>query len=144
MTTEDDGPDYPGVGDGTMDHTVGMLMGDEIVSAPATTTFREAAKMLHDAEVGLLVIGEPTSVKGVVSERDIVRAVARGVDLDAATVTDSLSTNLKWATPDTSVGNVIEEMMEGYLRHVLVGGDGGELVGIVSMRDLLAAFPGPD
>lgn len=121
--------------------TIEMLISEEIVSAPADITIRDAARLMRDSDVGLLVIGDRENVIGVVSERDVVRAVATGADLDAGTVADGLSTNLKWATPASPVNEVIEEMMEGYLRHILVGGDNGALIGIVSMRDLLAAFP---
>ena len=77
---------------------------------------------------------------GVVSERDIVRCVALGVDLDATTVETIESEDLKWAAQGSSVDTVAEEMMENYLRHMLIADDTGLLVGVVSMRDLLTAY----
>lgn len=144
MTTDDDMPDAFEDPPGGLGDTIGIVMGEEIVSAPPTITWRQAATRMNDDDIGLLVIGDPDRVQGVVSERDIVRAVANGVDLDATPVGESLSTKLKWAKQESTVGDVIEEMMEGYLRHVLVGDDDGRLVGIVSMRDLLAAYPAPE
>lgn len=121
---------------------VESFMSEEVVICANTTTMREAARLLHEAGVGMLVVGTRTAVEGVVSERDVLRAVADGADLDAGTVADIESRTLKWATPTSTVDDVVEEMMEGYIRHVLVAGDGGELVGIVSMRDLLSAVLG--
>jgi CBS domain-containing protein len=67
--------------------------------------------------------------------------VAQGVDLDATTVGAVESEDLKWATRDATVAEVVEEMMEHYLRHVLIAGDEpAHVVGVVSMRDLMAAY----
>jgi len=118
---------------------VESFMSDDIVLTANTTTLREAARLLHEAGVGMLVVGTHSDVEGVVSERDVLRAVAAEADLDATAVSEIESRTLKWATPSSTVDDVIEEMMEGYIRHVLVAGDSGELVGIVSMRDLLTA-----
>ena len=116
------------------------FMNDEILTAPATTTLRAAARLLDDAGVGVLVVGTPDAVEGVVSERDILRAVAHDADLDATLVTEVESRELKWATPTNTVDDVVEEMMEGYIRHVLVADERGTLVAIASMRDLITAF----
>ena len=122
--------------------TVGSLIGGDIVAIERTTTMRGVAKALDDANIGLVVVGSAESVDAVVSERDVVRAVAAGADLDTMLAEDGGTTNLRWATVDSTVGEVIEEMMSGYLRHVLVRDERGVLVGVVSVRDLLAAYPG--
>ena len=114
-------------------------MSDEVAAIASTTTMRQAAAALDEAGVGCLVVGSPDAVEGVVTERDILRAVAGGVDLDTTLVAAAESTDLKWATPDSTVGEVIDEMMTNYVRHLLVGED-RRLVGIVSMRDLLGAY----
>jgi CBS domain-containing protein len=121
------------------ERTVASLMSDEILIAAATTTLRDAAVSLDDNSVSLMVIGSRAAVEGVISERDIVAAVAAGMDLDTTTVADVETKQLKWATPESTVADVAEEMMENYVRHVLVG-EAGSLVGVVSMRDLFAAF----
>lgn len=119
---------------------VKLFMGETPTTVEPSTTIRAAAARLRDAEVGLLVVGTIEAVQGVVSERDIVRCVASGADLDATTVETIESEDLKWATADTSVADVIEEMMENYLRHVLIADDEGVLVGVASMRELMSAY----
>ncbi|MGI9615587.1 MAG: CBS domain-containing protein [Acidimicrobiales bacterium] len=124
---------------------IGSLTGDEIVSMPATATLVEAATTMNEAAVSLVVLGigddnKADSIKAVVSERDVVRAVAEGAALDQVAAVDYGSTTLKWALPESAISDVVDEMMSGYVRHVLVADDDGTLVGIVSMRDILAAF----
>ncbi len=125
-------------GGGTMH--VESFMGSDVVTAPPSTTLRAAAALLDEAGYGILVVGTREHVEGVVSERDILRAVASGTDLDSTTIDQFESRQLRWATPESTVDDVVEEMMEGYIRHVLVAGPDGALLGMVSMRDLLAAF----
>ncbi len=129
--------DEPGRYDG---RAVELFMGEEPTMIEPSLSVRDAAERLRDAGVGLLVVGTADHVEGVVSERDIVRCVAEGVDLDATSVEMIESEDLKWATMGTSVADVVEEMMEHYLRHVLIAGHDGELVGVASMRDLMAAY----
>ena len=112
---------------------------DEIVTIAPTATVRAAAAAIVDQSIGLLVIGATGDVLGVVSERDIVRAVAQGRDLDATTVDEIGSRELVWIDADDTIGEAAEEMMKDYVRHALVRDEGG-LVGVLSMRDVLSAY----
>jgi CBS domain-containing protein len=119
---------------------VELFMRDAVAMLDPSASLRDAAAQLQTDEVGMLVVGTDGAVMGVVSERDIVRCVALGVDLDATTVETIESEDLKWAAQGSSVDTVAEEMMENYLRHMLIADDTGLLVGVVSMRDLLTAY----
>jgi CBS domain-containing protein len=121
------------------DAPITTYMSDGVVKMPPTTTLRAAAQMIADASVGCILVGEAASLEGVVSERDIVRAVAAGLDLDLTTLAAVESTQLVWASPDSTIADVAQEMMHDYVRHVLVGRD-GRADGVVSMRDVIAAF----
>lgn len=118
---------------------VASLLGGDVVTVEPTLSLQEAAERMHAAGYGILVVGNREQVEGVVSERDIMRAVAKGVDLRTTTVGDVESTHLRWATTNSTVRDVADEMMEDYIRHVLVRNDDGTLAGIVSMRDVLGA-----
>ena len=135
MTDDTLTPSRPDSGDAP----VRALPGEEPVLIEPTATLRAAAAALRDAGTGLIVVGEPTSVEDVVSERNIARAVAAGVDPDTVTVSDVETTELFRATEQSTVAALVEEMTEDYVRHILVG-DANGLVGIVSMRDLIAAY----
>lgn len=118
---------------------VTMFMADTVVMVDPSTSVRRAAEVIVEASIGCIVVGEPGNIEGVVSERDIARAVAEELDLDTTTVADIESTRLIWASADSSIGDVAEEMMQDYVRHVLVG-DPGDVAGVVSMRDVIAAY----
>jgi len=110
-----------------------------IVTIAPTATVRAAATAIVDQSVGMLVIGTTDKVLAVLSERDIVRAVAQGHDLDRTSVLEIGSRELVWIDADDSIGEAAEEMMKDYVRHALVRDETG-LVGVVSMRDVLAAY----
>jgi CBS domain-containing protein len=119
---------------------ISVLANDRIVQATPDVTIREAAKQLADEGIGLLVLSDDSGVCGVVSERDIVRAVASEVHLDARVTAVASAGAVQWASSNSSIADVANEMMRSWLRHILIADDDGNLVGIVSMRDLLAAI----
>lgn len=110
-----------------------------IVTIPPSESIRAAAAAVVDQSVGMLVVGTTEDVIAVVSERDIVRAVAEGLDVDQLTVGDIASREVVWVDADGAIGDAAEEMMEDYVRHVLVRDERG-LVGVLSIRDVLAAY----
>jgi len=118
---------------------IGLFSGDAVATVAADASIRQVADELVADEVGLLVVGSIDHVEGVVSERDIVRAVAFGRPPEATPVRDVASTRLVWCDITATVDEVAELMTEQYVRHVLIE-DGGRLVGIVSARDLLGAY----
>jgi CBS domain-containing protein len=118
---------------------VSILATDTVARIAPDASLADVARAMTDADVGLLVVGRGDDALGVVSERDIVRAVAAGADPDATSAMDLAHTDLAWCDPTATVAEVATEMMERYVRHVLVE-DGGRLVGIVSARDLLGAY----
>jgi CBS domain-containing protein len=122
---------------------VTFFAADEVVVVPAAADLAEVAKRLVANEVGMLVVGTVESVAGVVSERDVVRAVATATGPLTVTAGDIASTNLVWCDATATVDEVAELMMSKYLRHVLVEED-GRLVGVVSARDLLGAYATAD
>lgn len=127
------------LGDAPHDLPVGALIGDEVARVPMHASLLDVAAALTEREVGLVAVGVEGLPAGVVSERDIVRAVAEGRDLAATTAMDVARTELCWVDPDATVGEVAAEMMDNWVRHVLVGADGA-LVGIVSARDLIGLY----
>jgi CBS domain-containing protein len=132
----------------TTDSNVGQMpiasiMADQVARIPAHATVREVAEALRDADVGVLAIFEGDQLVGVTSERDVMHAVADGRDLTTTTAGDLAHTSIVWADSTAPVADVAAEMMEQYVRHVLVEDD-GELVGIVSARDVLGVYAAID
>lgn len=109
----------------------------EAVTIAASETLEGAAKRLADDEIGLLVVYGAGGIAGVFSERDLVRAVADGVALDQEQVGDYMTSAPVTVELQSGVGDAIGKMNDFGLRHVLVL-DEGELVGVVSIRDVMS------
>jgi CBS domain-containing protein len=121
------------------DAPIRIYSADVVAFVPGDATVAGAAKELVADEVGLLVVGTKERVEGVVSERDIVRAVARGADPALTSIRDITTNLLVRCDATATVAEVAQMMMAQYIRHVLIEED-GTLVGVVSARDLLGAF----
>jgi CBS domain-containing protein len=118
---------------------IGVYTVDAVITAPIDATLVAVASELIEDQIGLVVLGSVDDVRGVVSERDVARAVARGFDPNTTLARDVASTKIVWCQATATVREVAEQMMEEYVRHVLVE-EAGRLVGIVSARDLLGAY----
>ena len=121
------------------DTLVSDLLAGEVVCIPRDATIQAAALALDGACVGAVVVGDLADIAGIVSERDIVGAVAHRRDLETTTAKSIGSRNIVKCESNATVSEVALKMMERYVRHVLVE-DHGKCVGIVSARDLLAVF----
>ena len=118
---------------------VSALAADVVARVGPDADLWELAQALVEADVGALAVGDDDEVLGVVSERDVVRALAARRDPSATRPIDITHTRVVWCDANSTVAEVAEEMMERYVRHVLVE-DEGRVVGIVSARDLLGAY----
>jgi len=115
---------------------VRSIMVHTVLTIDAGASLREVAEALHRGGVGALVVTEGAQPSGVVSERDVVRALAEGGDPDAVWAGDSMTPDPIWADPEQTIAEVAEQMRLHEIRHVPVRQD-GQLAGIVSMRDVL-------
>ncbi|ORB70018.1 CBS domain-containing protein [Mycobacterium scrofulaceum] len=118
---------------------ISTITGDPVARVPADATIADAARAMVTCDVGAIAIGDDPRPAALVSERDIVRAVAAGRNLATTPVVELASTKLVWCAADASVDQVAARMMDRYIRHVLVERDGA-LAGIVSARDLLGVY----
>src|SRR3546814_20884753 len=82
---------------------VSSLIGDELITVTPETTIDAVARLLQDAGISIVAVGEPTAVEGVVSERDVVHVVAPGDDPRTVTAGDLPSPELVWCPTDSPV-----------------------------------------
>jgi signal-transduction protein with cAMP-binding, CBS, and nucleotidyltransferase domain len=118
---------------------ISVVVTDAVIRVEPNTSVIDVARAMTDASVGLLVVGHSDEVAGVVSERDVVSALARGRDPETTTASEIAQVELVWCELTSTVAEVAVEMMEHYVRHILVEAD-GRLVGIVSARDVLGVY----
>lgn len=109
----------------------------QLVTCHAEDRLPDVARLMSAELVGALLVVEDERILGILSERDIVRAVATEKDLATVTAGQYASTGLKTATLNDDTERIAERMIEAGIRHLPVVED-HELVGMVSMRDLLA------
>jgi CBS domain-containing protein len=103
-------------------------------------SLREAAGAMAERRVGAAVVMDPEQPgPGILTERDILQAIASGEDPDRERVADHLSAQLTFAAPDWSLEAAAEAMVRGGFRHLIVV-DGGEMKGILSMRDIVRCW----
>jgi CBS domain-containing protein len=112
--------------------------GDLVFTASPNETVGAVAALLHSRRVGaMVVVGDAGEVVGILSERDIVSAVAEG---GAGGLTKPISTvmtrDVIFAQPHETVDNLLERMTDRRIRHLPVVRD-GRLAGIISIGDLV-------
>lgn len=100
-------------------------------------TLREAARQMTEKGVGAaLVLDDEQPGPGIISERDVLVSIGRGEDPDSERVGDHMSHQLITATPDWSLERAATEMSHRGIRHLVIA-DRGQLIGVLSMRDIM-------
>jgi len=112
--------------------------GRNVVTIEPTRTLGEAARLLSERRIGAVIVGDTfRPVIGILSERDIVRAVAaRGAAALDEPVARSMTEKVVTCTARSGINEVMELMTDGKFRHVPVL-DGNRLAGIVSIGDVV-------
>ncbi len=103
-------------------------------------TLSQVASAMSQRQVGAAVVVDPDQPgPGIITERDILQSLGSGQDPEAEKVGSHLSTDLTFAEPGWSLEYAAEAMVRGGFRHLIVV-DGGELVGVLSMRDIVRCW----
>jgi CBS domain-containing protein len=98
---------------------------------------------MHKHRVGSAVVQDGELLAGIITERDVLRAVANAVDADGDAVSEHMSPEVVTAGPDWDVAEAASAMIKHRVRHLVVY-EGGQLLGVLSVRDLLPALLPPD
>lgn len=112
--------------------------GAQVYSVPESATLKECAELLEQRKVGALVIlNEAGGLIGVISERDIVKNIAKiGAAALSATVGQVMTRQVLTARPRDSVESAMSRMTDRRIRHLPVL-EGGRMIGVVSIGDLV-------
>lgn len=122
------------------DTPVSTLVGAEVLRTTPDANMFEVAGLLNRHDIGALVVDDTDAeVTAVITERDVIRSLAGMGDPSEIRVHQVASTDLVWCNADQPIAEVAAVMSGRFLRHMLVEED-GELVGIVSARDVLGAY----
>lgn len=103
-------------------------------------SLRDAATAMAERATGAAIVIDPEAAgPGIITERDVLRAVAKGHDPESELVGDHLTARVVYATPDWSLDDAARAMTDGAFRHLVVTED-GEVVGMISVRDIVRAW----
>jgi CBS domain-containing protein len=115
------------------------MTADVIIVGPGHS-LREASRVMASRKIGSVVVHDPDGPgPGILTERDIVVAVASGVDLDTAPAGEHVTTDSAYGSPMWSLDEATDAMRRGGFRHLVVL-DGSDVVGIISLRDVVRAW----
>jgi signal-transduction protein with cAMP-binding, CBS, and nucleotidyltransferase domain len=115
-------------------------MSEVVLSVGPGHTLREAARLMAKRRVGAAVVVDPDSPgPGIITERDLLDSIGRDEDPDAERVCDHLTSELVFASPDWSLEEAAVAMVRGGFRHLVVC-DGAEIVGVLSVRDIVRVW----
>jgi CBS domain-containing protein len=106
-----------------------------LLSIGANATLGDAASKMAERGVGAVVVLEGERIVAILTERDVMKAVAAGQD-GSASVTDWMTRHPDTIEPDDTTDHAASLMIHGGFRHLPVV-EGGKVVGIVSIRDLM-------
>ncbi len=112
--------------------------GDSVISLPGSAPVTEAVALLAEKRIGaVLITNDAGDVAGILSERDVVRALNTHKDgITGKTVRDLMTGEVVTCAPETSVAEIMGMMTARRFRHLPVVSN-GELVGIVSIGDIV-------
>ncbi len=115
-------------------------MSELVLTVGPGHTLREAARLMSERNVGAAVVMDPEEPgPGIITARDILRAVGAGEDPDAERVAQHLTSDLVFAAPDWSLEEAASAMVRGRFRHLIVV-ENGEVTGVLSVRDIIRCW----
>lgn len=120
-----------------------MRVADIMTSASVTESpsdsLRSAADTMWRQQTGSLLVMRGDDLVGIITERDVMKAVAQGRDVVTTPVDEVMTRDVLTISPDTSAHEAARHMASRWIRHLPVVDD-GRVVGVVSQRDLVGIF----
>jgi CBS domain-containing protein len=125
--------------------TVADVMTRGVRTMSPSDTVSKAAQAMDELNVGVIPICEGDKLVGMVTDRDIVvRGVAQECDVRTTKLADVMSTNVRCATEDQDVDEILGEMADAQIRRLAVVDSQQRLVGIVTLGDIADKDPGDE
>lgn len=121
-------------------HVSDVMTRASITDTP-TDTLRAAAELMWGQQTGSLIVMDGGRLVGIVTERDVLRSVARGMDPATTMIRDVMTADVVITRPHAPLRDAAREMAHHWIRHLPVM-EGHTVVGVVSIRDVAGVFAG--
>lgn len=108
----------------------------EVVSLDGATPSRDAARVMAEKKIGSIAVKEGGKIIGLVTERDLVATVLANGNDGSKPIKNAMRPGIPRISADAQEGEAADLMRDNFTRHLLVE-DGGKVVGVVSMRDVI-------
>lgn len=119
---------------------VKTAMSTVVLSIGPDHTLRQAATLMANRHVGAAVVVDPESEgHGILTERDIMNSLGKGLDPDTEKVNDHLTRDLVYADPSWTLQDAAAAMVRGGFRHLIVMAD-HDVAGVLSVRDIVRVW----
>ena len=119
---------------------IGALVNRSVLSMGPDKTLRDAARAMVERRVGSTVVVTEDGSPAIITERDLMRAMATGADPDTTRVGDYMTPGALTASESWDVIEAAERMRAGGFRHLVVLSDSGTIAGVLSIRDLMTSL----
>lgn len=119
---------------------LGPLINRDVVTVGPAHKLVEAARRMHDHGVGSAVVVTDDGRPGIITERDLLRAIAEGADLSSVPVEAYMTMSAMTATASWDAREAATAMLHGGFRHLVIVDAGGRVEGVISIRDLFKEF----
>lgn len=120
---------------------VSEIMTNAAVTDSPEDTLADAARKMWHSQTGSLLVLDGEDLVGIVTERDVLRAAARGARFEDVRISEVMTKDIVSVPPGTSVREAAKIMADRWIRHLPVL-DSGKLVGVLSQRDLAGLLAG--
>jgi CBS domain-containing protein len=116
---------------------IGPLVTSRVLSIGPDRSLFDTARLMTDHKVGAAVVTTEDGRPGIITERDVLRAIADGADPGSTPVERYMTANAITASPAWDVTEAAHRMIDGGFRHLIVLDADGQVGGILSIRDLV-------
>ncbi len=116
------------------------VMNKNVVVAKSGATIKEASEVMSKYKIGSLVVLEGTEIAGIITERNVLESVAKGMAPEDTKISDIMTRKVVTIKPDENIENAVNLMIENKIKKLPVVED-GKLKGIVTASDIVVVEP---
>lgn len=116
------------------------VMHKNVVAASPDATIREASKVMNDYKIGSLIVMKDNDLAGIITASDIIRAVAKDMDVNDAKLEDVMSKTVVTIDPEDTIEEAVDVMLKNKIKRLPVV-ENGKIKGIITATNIMVVEP---